>query len=349
MQNLEERLIKSLMVSPAMYAFGLSKSNEDVLLRTMQRHHFHQSTFLHSLIQSEDDLVYSVPLAKVLEQLNTITSPQRPIHFIFHFAFCGSTLLSRCIDVPGKSLVFREPYLLHQLSDFARASQIALQYPMTQLMNLAMHTFQKTFASTEVPIVKATDSCAVLAARCLQFHPDSRGIVLYQPLPAFLLATLKTARRRNFIRGMKARALDDLQSVGILLDEITTLSDAEMTGLVWFSLMHKFTALLSRQDASIKSLNKAHLISQPAAVLSRVASLFQIDLQAQLIEKTVQEGAFTRNAKRPETPFQQETYNTSQRTFQETYADEIAEGIEWVTKLRARFPIENELPQPLFE
>ena len=38
-----------------------------------------------------------------------------PINFIFHTANCGSTILSRALDLPERTIAYREPYPLRQL------------------------------------------------------------------------------------------------------------------------------------------------------------------------------------------------------------------------------------------
>ena len=45
------------------------------------------------------------------------TKPPGPDRFIFHVAFCGSTLLATLLDVPGRSFGQREPRLLNIIAD----------------------------------------------------------------------------------------------------------------------------------------------------------------------------------------------------------------------------------------
>ena len=50
---------------------------------------------------------HEVPLKDVVDQ--PIAEPDGPDRFLLHTAFCGSTFLARLLDVPGKSLCYREP------------------------------------------------------------------------------------------------------------------------------------------------------------------------------------------------------------------------------------------------
>lgn len=54
--------------------------------------------------------------ARLSELLRAARPEPTPGRFIFHMSFCGSTLLSRLIDVPGHSLVLKEPNCLVDLA-----------------------------------------------------------------------------------------------------------------------------------------------------------------------------------------------------------------------------------------
>jgi hypothetical protein len=57
---------------------------------------------------------------------DAITPHTAPLHFVFHTAFCCSTLLARALDVPGSSMGLKEPSVL---VDFA---SVWLQRRQTQ-------------------------------------------------------------------------------------------------------------------------------------------------------------------------------------------------------------------------
>jgi hypothetical protein len=44
-----------------------------------------------------------------------------PPRYLFHMSFCGSTLLARLLDLPGKTLILREPDILVKLADWRTA------------------------------------------------------------------------------------------------------------------------------------------------------------------------------------------------------------------------------------
>ena len=76
----------------------------------MDRGAFQASVFLDHRICRPD-----AEEAVVRVSRSALPPPPAEVSFLFHSAFCGSTLLSQCLDVPGKRLVLREPQVLRQV------------------------------------------------------------------------------------------------------------------------------------------------------------------------------------------------------------------------------------------
>ena len=54
---------------------------------------------------------------------------RRPVHAIFHVAFCGSTLVSRCLDRLSGALVLKEPFPVHDIGFVKRHDPLMRHRP----------------------------------------------------------------------------------------------------------------------------------------------------------------------------------------------------------------------------
>ncbi len=347
MDSRQLHILHNFHSSPTYYVEGYEESVDAFVVRKMSRQTYKSSSFLNNDLDTVDDLTDLLPHRETIEYFKTHPPPSHPLHFIFHFAFCGSTLLSRCLDYPGHTMVYKEPYFLHQVSSFARFPARD-KFSIKDLLDFSLFCSQRTFQPSEVPIVKATDSCSNIVEHCLEGHPASKGIVLYNSLETFLLAMLKSERRRKYIRGMYERALGDLQMAGIHLQlNKSTLEDAEISGLVWFSLMHRYQKLLTTDACSLKSLEMQRFINHPADTLHQIAAYLQIALPWHLVEQNVRD-AFRQNSKTPELPFEYDIYAKHQDSYRAKLATELSKGIKWVDQMRTMHPVGDQLHGDLF-
>ena len=87
------------------------------LFREMDRDTFHRSIFTDDRIQAKTRELYFIPSNELFNFIsaNSEAGNQSSIHFLFHVANCGSTLLARSLDIVNKTLVYREPSTLRQL------------------------------------------------------------------------------------------------------------------------------------------------------------------------------------------------------------------------------------------
>ena len=347
MDSRQADILAQLYQSPAFYIRGLDEGSRQLVLHHMSRSAYQDSSFLNKHLVGDDDLFDLLPLQETIHHHQTAAPPPKPVHFIFHFAFCGSTLLGRGLDFPGYTMVYKEPYILHQVSHFLRFPSLH-NLPAEALLSLSLSAVQRTFSPSETPIVKVTDSCANLVESCLNRHHQSTGIVLYNTLDTFLLATLKAPERRRFIRSHIFRAAYDLKSAGIELTfKPDQLSDAELSGYIWFSLMHRYQALLQNPELSLKSLSMDRLTQEPTAVLKLLNTFMALNIPDSELEQMVTEGAFSTDSKFPDRTFDQQAYQLRQERYRIQVADEIQAGKDLVMQLKQQFPFNHELPQAL--
>ncbi|MEM8487627.1 MAG: hypothetical protein AAF564_18900 [Bacteroidota bacterium] len=346
MDTLQQSLLDHLFDNASLYVRALERRQQQFVIQEMSRQAYRSSSFLNERLHASNDLFYLLPMQETLAHFEAQAVKTHPIHFIFHFAFCGSTLLSRCLDHPGHTMVYKEPELLHQISCHLRWPSEPL--PDTALLNFAIYCLQRTVLPMEVPIVKPTDSCSNLIHACLSTHPNARGVVLYCTLDRFLSATLKSPRRRHFIRGMYSRAVDDFKAVGITFDPgKASLADAEVSAFVWLSLMFRYRNWLNMAEGRLLALRMQCWLEKPVAVLRHLSTFMALDIPRKLIEQTVESGAFTRDAKLTSRVFDQRAYAQQEEARQMKFHAELTAGKSWAEKFTRAHPLEDTLPHQL--
>jgi hypothetical protein len=115
---------------------------------------------------------------------------------IFHMSFCGSTLLARLLDRPGKSLVLREPDILVKLADWKTALQEAAtdSSDFRLALNIAQAMLGRRLAQDEPVTVKASSWANNLIPE-LSGEP-TRSLFITIQRERFLQAVLRGGRER---------------------------------------------------------------------------------------------------------------------------------------------------------
>src|SRR5512146_2423683 len=86
----------------------------------------------------------------------------RKLRYILHTAFCCSTLLARCLDLPGRSIAFREPHVLMQLANQKRMGTDG-GLPLPRLLDLSVRLLAKPANQDEVAVINPANAANNLA------------------------------------------------------------------------------------------------------------------------------------------------------------------------------------------
>ncbi|MFQ5571889.1 MAG: hypothetical protein ACE5G0_19595 [Rhodothermales bacterium] len=341
-------LLDHLFDSPEYYLREIDWDRQEAVFLRMNRSSYVRSAFLDVRTLSVDGNGYRLPLAAVLQRFRACAPAPKRLNFIFHTAFCGSTLLSRCLDRPGVCLAYKEPFMIHQLSTaIRRARDVEKAKQKTPLMDVALALLGRTFSPSEIPVIKPTDSCINVARELLTEHPASAGLLLYGALESFLVSMLKRPKRRRYMRDVSWRARKDLDTWGKLPGiHPGTLPDAQAAGFVWLGLMIPYLDLLADERLQVRSLEASVFYEHPGRTLEAVSDLFGLALTKEDIQRAL-EGVFHRNSKLPHKAFDKAAYTEEQERLVNKLADEIQDGVAWVAEVTRSDPIPDVLPRPL--
>ena len=204
---------------PGSFLHGIDLSRDRAVFVPASRASLTRPGFLDGREDFSIGARWEAPLAEL------IASPPvtlRPDRFIFHVSFCGSTYLSRLIDISGRSMVLREPNCLVDLADAA-----ARREEIDRPLDWARAMLGRRWQPGEAIVVKPSSWVNVIAER-LAAQPATilPMFVTMQPSD-FLCAVFRGGRERMAYTARLAAlvARTDPDGAPLLADAVAAAGD----------------------------------------------------------------------------------------------------------------------------
>ncbi|WP_417496652.1 hypothetical protein [Maricaulis sp.] len=273
--------------------------------------------------------------------------PRRAPCFIWHTAFCGSTLLARCLDRPGSNLSLREPAVLMSLANMKRTQGAeALGRELGPVLAL----LSRPFVWREHVTIKPTNTVNNLAGDVARLLPQARHLLLYSDIRAFLLSIAKKGEPgRAFARQLfTIFAMDGHAIAGTAPRELLKLTDLQIAALVWhMQLASVLEGARAAGAGHFASLDGDRFLQEPEPALNAVDAFFGLGLGAGHARELVAGPIFARDSKDPA-----QAYSAARRTEE---AEQAARAIgpsldaiiEWSYGLFPASPRAGAMPHPL--
>jgi hypothetical protein len=303
-------------------------------------------TFLDSTVvqQSQSDPVV-VPLAEI--RAYEAALPANACHYIFHSAFCRSTLLARAFDLPGHAMGLKEPMILN---DFA---EIALRSGRPDLirdkLQIVLRLLARPFAPGEDIVVKPSNAASVLWPLMLELDPRSRALLLSSALPDFLRSVAEKGLWGR-IWGRKQAASQARRpevATGFSEAERWEHSDLQVTALVWLHHRAEFSRLTHGSAERTASLDSSALMHNPRSAFQAVAEHFCILLDQAEIERVVAGPAFSTDAKSRDRKYDSSERDKRHLAIDAVLGEEIVAVTTWAEHVAGFAGVPMGLPRPL--
>lgn len=226
-----------------------------------------------------------------------VMPPSAPMRFIFHSAFCCSTLLANAFDLPGRATSLKEPVILNDIIGFRhRGGSVA---DAETLIEGALRVLARPFEAGETVVVKPSNIANGFAPTILAKHPQATALLLHAPLDVFLGSVAKKGLwGRLWVRQLfLGLAKDGLLPFGYGQDDYFGQSDLQIAALSWLAQQALFADMQRRFGSRIRTLDSVAVTRRSSAVIAAMADFFQIDLDEAAVEAIVSGPAFTRHSK----------------------------------------------------
>jgi hypothetical protein len=261
-------------------------------------------------------------------------------HFIVHSAFCCSTLLARALDAPGAAMALKEPQILNELADVARAQRLPPDVLVTVEGLLA-----RPFGAGERVIIKPSNTVNLLAIPLMEHEAGSRALFLYAPLERFLRSIAdKGMWGRIWARRLFTVLRGDMSAdFGLSDGERFELTDLQLSALAWLMQHAQGAALAARFPDRVRTLDSETFLASRAETLYAVARHFDLAITQEQARAIAQGPVFATHSKEigrdmdPEQPLEP-------RTPVPIIEDEIAMVATWARTVAEHVGIAVEMP-----
>lgn len=269
-----------------------------------------------------------------------------PIHYIFHSAYCCSTLLARAFDIEGTAMGLKEPLILNDLSGWrSRGAEPAM---LAEVLDGTLALLARPFAPGETVIVKPSNLINPFAAAMLAMRPQARALLLHAPLKLFLGSIARKGMwGRLWVRELYVKlARFGLIDYGFSPEEVLRQSDLQIAAIGWLGQHRLFAELAARFPDRIRTLDSEVLMARPADAIARLSDLFGLALDEADVTRVVTGNAFTSHSKGLG-EFGAKARKAEQQDGAIIHADEIEKVTLWAEAVASSAGQSFALPAPL--
>lgn len=275
--------------------------------------------------------------------------PAAPLHFVFHSAFCCSTLVARAFDRPGWAMGLKEPIILNDIVGWRRRGDRGPD--MAAVLNDVLTLLARPFGPGEAVVVKPTNIVNGLAAAMLTMRPQANALLLHAPLKVYLGSIArKGIDGRLWVRNLLLGLLDDkLVDLGFTPRDFIGQTDLQVAAVGWLAQHGLFQGLVQRFGAArIRTIDSETLVRDPATAMRGLAALYRLPLGSDALRAIVEGPAFTRHSKTGDR-FVAADRTREQDLTDDAHTDEIEKVAYWAEKVAEAAGISMTLPAPLTE
>ena len=256
-----------------------------------------------------------------------IAMPVAP-SFLFHTAFCGSTLLARALHAPPRAVSLKEPQALLSLA-LAR-NRTHVQDLFDVRLQTALALLARPWTTDGRVLIKPTNQANNLIAPLLARSPDSRAVLLYSSLEEFLLSCFKKLpEAETRIRWMAQHLVAGTHLAAKLgISSRQPFNLVESCVLTWFAQMELYAdALAADHGDRLRTLDMRAMLDQPTACVRACSEWLRLDPGDDL--ETRVSTVFARDSKSAERQYDASLREQEKSRVQETFGEIIQRACGW--------------------
>ena len=332
--------LADVLNDPRLYLYEIDADSAHFL--QMKREDYLRSIFLDGRIRHAGAPPIQAPLNQLLSGYENAPGETRSIGWIFHIAQCGSTLLARALDHPGRSLVLREPAALRRVGIRAGGSG-QLDEMGERLLPMVRHALAKRWEQGAPLVIKGTVPVNFIADRLMRIEPEAPAVMLYFPLSNYVAATLRTPGHVDWTE----RVFDEMRMADSeWCEHAAANSPAEKAAALWLSQMILYSRLLD-EFPNVYSLHAAEIFDNAEDTVIAAAELFGVSLRPGEAREICESELYHSYSKNPALDYDPEVRLAREAESIARLEKEIAAAHAWAAQAAEKFALPERFSKPL--
>lgn len=330
------------LLDPAWLAHRYDERQDLIHFIHAERGHRASATFL-----TDEYLRPAPPLMMARSDALAQAPAPAPVHFIFHSAYCCSTLLARALDRPGMASTLKEPVLLNDMVGWRHRGAEGRQVAM--ILDQGLGLLARPFAAGEAMVIKPSNVVNGLIPAMMAMKPDAKALLLYAPLDQYLSSIARKGLwSRRWARELLVKQLrDGVIPFGLEQSDYLELTDLQAAAVGWLAQKMQFSTLLrSVGSGRARSLDSERLMADPAASLAALISHFGLMIDDESLKEILAGPAFTTDSKTG-VAFGAQRRSDDRKQAIAVHGEEIAMVLRWAEELAKRFDVPMQLDHAL--
>lgn len=252
--------------------------------------------------------------------------------FLFHTAFCGSTLLARALHSPLAAVSLKEPSVLLDLSAASlSAPSNGTRALLDRRLATAMTLLSRPWTAGGRVLIKPTNQVNRLILEMLGIQSKSRGVLLYSSLEEFVISCFKKLPlSETRVRWMAQHLLADSElSVRLDIPPLHPFTLPESCVFAWYAQMERYAKALDADDSDrLRTLDMATMLASPLETVRAAALWLDLGFCPDSFERQVA-AVFERDSKATGVQYNSSNRALEKKAVVEKFGDVIARTLRW--------------------
>ena len=322
--------VSRLMFDPEFYPFAWHPADACTEFLIVDEDLLDRAPFVDQRIASHARGQFSVDTAQLLELAGQL--PPARLSFVFHTAFCCSTLLARSLAACEAFFALKEPQLLRCLSDLRHREGPPVN-DWAPLLTAHLRLLARPYAGGGHVVIKASNVANNLLPDVLRHLPRSRVVLLHGPLEDFLVSCLK---KPESTQAKIPALLERVTGYGDFLARFPQFADTrrfeflQQCALLWLVQHHDALAHARSAAERVLPLDFRSLLDHPRETLQEVGRFLGHEPDSRDLLAMTGANVMGRHAKDLNLPFDAATRREENAAVQRTHRNAIHTTRDWL-------------------